>query len=44
MAAVRARLALFFGSAQRVTLTDDGAGMTDVAVTIPLVGTRRTAA
>jgi anti-sigma regulatory factor (Ser/Thr protein kinase) len=44
MAAVRARLALFFGSAQRVTLTDDGAGMTDVAVTIPLAGSRRTAA
>lgn len=44
MAAVRARLALFFGSPQRVTLTDDGAGMTDVAVTIPLVESRRTAA
>lgn len=44
MAAVRARLALFFGSAQRVTLKDDGAGLTDVAVTIPLVASRRTAA
>jgi hypothetical protein len=44
MAAVRARLALFFGSAQRVTLTDDGAGMTDVAVTIPVVASTRTAA
>lgn len=44
MAAVRARLALFFGSAQRVTLTDDGVGMTDVAVTIPLVESGRSAA
>jgi hypothetical protein len=44
MAAVRARLALLFGTAQRVTLMDDGAGMTDVAVTLPLVRSRRTAA
>ena len=43
MAAVRARLALLFGSAQ-LTLTDDGTGMTDVAVTIPLVRSRRSAA
>jgi LytS/YehU family sensor histidine kinase len=42
MAAVRARLALLFGSAH-LTLTDDGAGMTDVAVTIPLVRSRRAA-
>jgi len=44
MAAVRARLALLFGTAQRVTLTDDGAGMTDVTVTMPLVGKKRIAA
>jgi hypothetical protein len=44
MAAVRARLALLFGSAQRVTLTDDGAGVTDVIVTMPLVGKKRIAA
>lgn len=44
MAAVRARLALFFGSPQQVTLTDDAAGMTDVAVTIPLTGSRKAAA
>jgi hypothetical protein len=44
MAAVRARLALLFGSAQRVTLTDDGAGMTDVTVTMPLIGNKRIAA
>jgi len=44
MGAVRARLALLFGSAQRVTLTDDGAGMTDVAVTMPLAAETRSAA
>jgi len=44
LAAVRARLALLFGSAQRVTLRDDGAGMTDVTVTMPLVGKKRIAA
>ena len=44
MAAVRARLELLFGSAQRVTLTDDGAGMTDVTVTMPLVRNKRIAA
>jgi len=44
MAAVRARLELLFGRAQRVTLTDDGAGMTDVMVTMPLVGRKRIAA
>ena len=44
MAAVRARLALLFGTAQRVTLTDDGTGMTDVTVTMPLVGKKRLAA
>jgi two-component system LytT family sensor kinase len=44
MAAVRARLVLLFGSAQRVTLTDDGDGTTDVSVTMPLVGKRRIAA
>jgi anti-sigma regulatory factor (Ser/Thr protein kinase) len=37
MAAVRARLALLFGTAQHVTLTEDGAGMTEVTVTMPLV-------
>ena len=44
MAAVRARLTLRFGSAQRVTLTDDGAGMTEVTVTMPFVGKKRIAA
>jgi hypothetical protein len=44
MAAVRARLALLFGSAQRLTLTDDGDGETDVTVTMPLVGKKRIAA
>ena len=44
MAAVRARLALLFGSAQRVTLNDDSAGMTVVTVTMPLVAKRRSAA
>ena len=44
MAAVRARLALLFGTAQRVTLTDDGAGMTAVTVTMPLVQKKRIAA
>jgi len=44
MAAVRARLVLLFGNAQRVTLTDDGAGMTDVTVTMPLAGKNRIAA
>ena len=43
MAAVRARLALLFGNA-RLTLTDDGRGMTDVTVTMPLVATKRIAA
>jgi signal transduction histidine kinase len=44
MAAVRARLALLFGATQRVTLTDDDAGMTDVTVTMPLAGKERLAA
>lgn len=44
MAAVRARLALLFGTAQRVTLTDDGTGLTDVTVTMPLVQKKRIAA
>ncbi|MCU1228611.1 MAG: signal transduction histidine kinase, LytS [Acidobacteria bacterium] len=44
MAAVRARLALLFGSAQRLTLTDDRDGVTDVTVTMPLVGKKRMAA
>ncbi|MEA2570280.1 MAG: two-component system, LytTR family, sensor kinase [Acidobacteriota bacterium] len=44
MAAVRARLSLLFGAAQRVTLTDDGAGMTVVTVTMPLVEKKRIAA
>src|SRR5205085_1276926 len=44
MAAVRARLALLFGNAQRLTLTDDGTGMTDVTVTMPLVAKKRIAA
>ncbi len=45
MGAVRARLALLFRNAQRVTLTEDaGAGMTDVTVTMPLVGEKRIAA
>jgi two-component system LytT family sensor kinase len=44
MAAVRARLALLFGNAQRLTLTDDGTGTTDVTVTMPLIAKKRIAA
>ncbi len=41
LAAVRARLALLFGSNQRVTLSEDGSGLTVVAVVMPLVTTAR---
>ncbi len=44
MPAVRARLALLFGSEHQVTLTEDGAGAAVVTVTMPLIRKKGVAA